>query len=79
MATAKPVLIPDPAVAQRYQVHLRTLDRWDKNPDLGFPPPIRIRNRKYREADKLDDWDRRNSREAAALRAGLTSPSPEAA
>jgi len=80
---SKPVLIPDRVVAQRYHVHPHTLRRWDQNPALGFPPPVYVNKRRYREADELDAWDRKNSREAAALRAGLTprssEPSPEAA
>jgi hypothetical protein len=59
-------------------VHPVTLRRWDKNPALGFPPPIYVNNRRYRDEDALDAWDRKNSRQAAALRAGVTPPSPEA-
>jgi len=76
----KRVLIPDPVVArQRYHVHPHTLRRWDQKPELGFPPPVYVNGRRYREADKLDVWDRENSRAAAALRAGLTPPPPETA
>ena len=76
----KPVLIPDRDVArERYRVHLHTLRRWDKNPALEFPPPVYVNGRRYREAEKLDAWDQKNSREAATRRAGLTPPSPEAA
>jgi hypothetical protein len=75
----KQVLIPDCDVArERYRVHPHTLRRWDKNPALAFPPPVYV-SRRYREAEKLDAWDRKNSREAATRRAGLTPPSPEAA
>ena len=78
--SSKRVLIPDRIVAeQRYHVHPHTLRRWDKNPALAFPPRVYVNGRRYREADKLDAWDRKNSREAAARRAGLTPPSPEAA
>jgi hypothetical protein len=77
--TNKPVLLPDSAVAQRYSVHPFTLRRWDKKPDLGFPPVVIVNNRRYREIAALDAWDRKNSREAATLRAGRTPPSPEAA
>jgi hypothetical protein len=78
--SAKRVLIPDPVVArERYRVHPHTLRRWDKRPELGFPPVIMVNGRRYREANALDAWDRRNSRQAAALRAGQTPPSPEAA
>jgi hypothetical protein len=55
------------------------LRRWDKKPDLGFPPVVIVNNRRYREIAALDAWDRKNSREAATLRAGRTPPSPEAA
>jgi hypothetical protein len=72
--------IPDGAVArERYRVHPHTLRRWDKNPKLKFPPPIYMNGRRYRDVEQLDDWDRKNSREAATRRAGLTPPSPEAA
>ena len=70
--TAKAVLLPDPAVARRYGVHPLTLRRWDNNPDLGFPPVVMLNKRRYREVEALDAWDKRNSREAAQLRAGLT-------
>ena len=75
-----PVLIPDVIVArERYCVHPHTLRRWDKNSALDFPPPIYVNGRRYREAEKLDAWDRKNSREAATRRVGLTPPAPEAA
>jgi predicted DNA-binding transcriptional regulator AlpA len=51
-------LIPDPAVARRYGITLRTLYRWEKNPTLGFPPAARINGRKYRRVDDLAAWDR---------------------
>jgi hypothetical protein len=73
-------LIPDGVVArERYHVHPHTLRRWDKNPALKFPPPIYMNGRRYRDVEKLDAWDRKNSREAATRRAGLTPPAPEAA
>ena len=51
-------LLPDPLVAKRYHVSTRTLPRWDENPALGFPPPIRINNRKYRRLRDLERWER---------------------
>jgi hypothetical protein len=43
-------LSPDPQVAKkRYDVCTRTLSRWDEKPELGFPPPIYINGRRYRE------------------------------
>jgi hypothetical protein len=77
--TDKSVLLPDPAVAKRYGVHPFTLRRWDENPDLGFPPLVLVNGRRYREVAKLDAWDKKNSREAATRRAGLTPRSPKVA
>ena len=37
------ILITDRQVAERYDVVVRTLERWDRQPDLGFPPPVRIK------------------------------------
>ena len=75
-----PKFIPDGGVArERYHVHPHTLRRWDKNPALKFPPPIYMNGRRYRDVEKLDAWDQKNSREAATRRAGLTPPAPEAA
>jgi hypothetical protein len=41
-------LLPDVKVAARYGVDPRTLYRWDAQPALGFPKPLRINHRKYR-------------------------------
>jgi hypothetical protein len=62
----KPLLIPDPDVAQRYAVCTRTLARWDTDEALGFPPPIYIRERRYRDLALLEAWDRANSKKAAS-------------
>ena len=51
-------LLPDPLVAKRYHVSTRTLPRWDQNLTLGFPPPIRINDRKYRRLRDLEEWER---------------------
>jgi predicted DNA-binding transcriptional regulator AlpA len=51
-------LLPDPQVAQRYNVNPRTLYRWDEQPALGFPKPLRINRRKYRRVAELEGWER---------------------
>jgi hypothetical protein len=58
----KPVLLADRLVAERYDVTVRTLERWDQKPELGFPPPVYIRRRRFRVIEKLDGWDRANAR-----------------
>jgi hypothetical protein len=51
-------LLPDPLVADRYKVTPRTIDRWDRQADLGFPPALRINGRKYRRVNQLEIWER---------------------
>ena len=58
-------LKPDPKVAREFGVCTRTLDRWDDQPELGFPPVIWINGRKYRDADQLDAF------KAARVRASM--------
>jgi hypothetical protein len=48
-------LIPDRVVCDRYHVHNSTLGNWEKR--LGFPPPVRINNRKYRDEAELAKFD----------------------
>ena len=50
-------LLPDSKVAARYDVSAMTLWRWDRDPRLNFPKPIRIRGRKYRDEAALDAFD----------------------
>jgi len=51
-------LIPEPRVRARYGVSDMTLWRWDHNPALNFPAPIRINGRKYRRLSELVAWER---------------------
>jgi hypothetical protein len=55
-------LLPDRLVAERYDCTVRTLERWDQKPELGFPPPVYVRRRKFRELSKLEVWERANTR-----------------
>ena len=64
-ATGEGKLLPDRLVAKRYDVHVRTLARWEANRATGFPPPAYILRRRYREIEKLDQWDKDNARKAA--------------
>jgi hypothetical protein len=52
-------LIPDSEVARRYGVHIKTIARWDDYPQLDFPAPIVITNRKYRRRRELEEFERR--------------------
>ena len=53
-------LIPDSEVCRRYGVVPYTLWRWDhKKPEMNFPKPVLINNRKHRFEDELDEFDAR--------------------
>jgi hypothetical protein len=41
-------LVPDPAVCREFDITLMTLWRWDHDPELNFPLPVKIRQRKFR-------------------------------
>jgi len=68
-------LVPDHIVARQwFQVCLRTLARWDANPALKFPRPVRVMNRKYRRVAELIEF----MRAAAVARASDRSGVPDA-
>jgi hypothetical protein len=50
--------LPTGAVAARYGVTTRSIDRWWKDPDLNFPQPIIVNQRKYWSATDLEIWER---------------------
>jgi predicted DNA-binding transcriptional regulator AlpA len=54
-------LIPTRQVAERYHVTLRSIDRWIRDPELGFPKPIQINSRNYFNENELDAFDRRRA------------------
>ncbi|WFU44200.1 DNA-binding protein [Bradyrhizobium sp. CB82] len=54
-------LIPTRQVAARYNVTLRSIDRWIRDPELGFPKPIQINTRNYFDEVELDDFDRQRA------------------
>jgi hypothetical protein len=65
MSTNQKTYIPDPKVAVRYGVDPRTIARWDATPTLNFPTAIRIRNRKYRDVEALERFERERAAKAA--------------
>jgi predicted DNA-binding transcriptional regulator AlpA len=50
--------LPDPKVCERYGITSMTLWRWDHDPLVNFPKPIRIKRRKYRDEAELVEWER---------------------
>jgi hypothetical protein len=50
-------LVPDPKVFQEFDISAMTGYRWDHSEELialGWPPPIRIGQRKYRSRKALE-------------------------
>ena len=50
--------LPDPQVCRRYGVCAMTLWRWDHDPEMNFPKPMRVGRRKYRDEEELVAWER---------------------
>lgn len=46
------------AVAKRNDVGPRTVERWERDPRLGFPKPTYVRGRKYWDETDLIVWER---------------------
>jgi hypothetical protein len=61
---------------ERYGVSVRTIERWEADPELNFPPSILINGRRYDDVEKLDAFDAacaaaaRDSRQPKRQRAG---------
>jgi hypothetical protein len=49
----------DSKVAAHLGVHPKSLPRWDRRPELQFPPPIYINGRRYRRWDQIEEFVRR--------------------
>ena len=52
-------LVPDPEVWKEFGVTSMTLYRWTNDPDLGFPPVIKVRQRNYRSRRALEAFKQR--------------------
>lgn len=66
-------LVPDPAVAREFAISSMSLWRWTRDPELNFPPAIRIRGRNFRSRSQLEAF------KARLLRAAITSRDGKAA
>ena len=57
---------PRRETAQQFGKTTRTLERWERDPKLGFPAPIVINRLKYDSVRKLQQWKRDRAGGAAA-------------
>ena len=47
-------LVPDPKIMKEFSLDPMKLWRWDHNPEIGFPPKIRIGGRNYRSRRAIE-------------------------
>jgi len=50
---------PDRVVAEFFGVHVKSIKRWDRRPELGFPAAIEVNGRKYRNRREYHEFARR--------------------
>jgi hypothetical protein len=70
--------LPTRQVADRYKVHPRTVDRWARDPALGFPKAFDINGRWYRTLRSLREFDQRQaSKSDSVVRHGAAKASAQ--
>lgn len=57
-------LVPDPQVWREFGISSMSGWRWTKDPNLGFPPAIKIRTRCFRSRRALEQFKERVMRSA---------------
>ncbi len=65
--------MPDPKVCKEFSVTPMTVWRWDHDPakaNLGWPPPIKIGERKFRSRRLLEEFKANLLRMAIEARGG---------
>ena len=67
---AHDMLVPDPQVQVEFGICEMTLFRWTRDPKLGFPPAVKIRNRNFRSRRALEAFKERMLRDAIKGRGG---------
>jgi predicted DNA-binding transcriptional regulator AlpA len=48
-----------PQIKTRYGCSYQTIWRWMKNPEMGFPAPLKINNRNRFALDEIEAFERR--------------------
>jgi predicted DNA-binding transcriptional regulator AlpA len=51
--------VPDPQVCKEFGISAMTLWRWDRDEELDFPPPVKIRKKNYRSRQQLEQFKQR--------------------
>jgi hypothetical protein len=68
--TTPEILVPDPVVCREFGVTPMTLYRWSHDPELNFPPAVKIKERNFRVRRLLETFKGDLLRKALAGRAG---------
>jgi hypothetical protein len=50
------ILVPDPQVWAEFGITEMSGYRWTNDPDLGFPPAIKVRGRNFRSRRLLEEF-----------------------
>ena len=58
-ADAPDELVPDAQMRKEFNVSAMTVHRWDNDPDLQFPPPVKIRKHNFRSRHALEAFKKR--------------------
>jgi predicted DNA-binding transcriptional regulator AlpA len=66
MNTKTKVYLTGPQVKQRYQCSYQTIWRWMKNPEMGFPEPLKINNRNRFDLEEIEAFERKQKTAAVA-------------
>lgn len=70
-------LLQSAKVRARYDnVSPMTIHRWRNDPELDFPPPIKIRNRNYWWLSQIVEWERRQAAASARSRRNKSESKP---
>ena len=67
------VLVPDPIVWKELGITSMSLHRWSRDPDLGFPPAIKVRNHNFRSRRLLEEFKASLLRKAIANHKALSA------
>ncbi len=65
-------------VARRYSISAMALWRWLHDSQLGFPAPIKVRDRNYFRLADIEAWEREAASAAASKRGKRNAQSPAA-
>lgn len=55
------VYLTGPQVKHRYQCSYQTIWRWTRDPDLGFPQPLKINGRNRFALNEIEAFERRRA------------------